>query len=532
MGSLNVLIPMAGQGKRFQRAGYSTYKPFVKILGKPMIQYVLDAFPVDVTKRVLADRALLSADELEYLQRQPGVEVHFVEGHCLGPAYTIYAARDVLPLDEAFFIAYCDIYWTWSYADVQRALGHDGVVFTHRAFHPHLVGSNYSAFCKPTMADPDRLQAIREKGSFTDDWMAEPLSIGCFYVRDGEAMMQAITAMIEADQRVGDEFFPSLLFNALVERGQNVRLHDVDFFVHWGVPEQLADVLKWVRTLEGLHGSVPASPYVNVCCMGGAGVRMRAAGDRAKALLAVADDVPMFRYVAGRFGSTSTHYIVDETLVAPLRAEGVESRWIVNVGPRTRSQLETLRKARTLLLAQERFLLTSCDAFGIWDQVEFDDYLDRVRPDAVVFTFAPTLLQGVMAAGHTHVGADGVLVKKIHIKSKPHADLRGLAGFFWFRDGRVFDKLGRIHEDAGRELCADHILKDMVERGRVVGAYPLDAYIHLGSQAELQEFEFWRKHRGALAEAEGNGLMRSARGTPVVSRSLSTESTDRTERRS
>ena len=46
---LNLLIPMAGQGTQFRRAGYDAYKPFVEIFGKPMIQYVLDAFPPHVT---------------------------------------------------------------------------------------------------------------------------------------------------------------------------------------------------------------------------------------------------------------------------------------------------------------------------------------------------------------------------------------------------------------------------------------------------------------------------------------------------
>ena len=37
-----LLIPTAGKGKRFLRKKYKTYKPFLKIIKKEMIQYIFD----------------------------------------------------------------------------------------------------------------------------------------------------------------------------------------------------------------------------------------------------------------------------------------------------------------------------------------------------------------------------------------------------------------------------------------------------------------------------------------------------------
>jgi HAD superfamily hydrolase (TIGR01509 family) len=39
---LNVLIPMAGAGSRFQQAGYTFPKPLIDLKGKPMIQLVVE----------------------------------------------------------------------------------------------------------------------------------------------------------------------------------------------------------------------------------------------------------------------------------------------------------------------------------------------------------------------------------------------------------------------------------------------------------------------------------------------------------
>ena len=46
-GKMNVLIPMAGAGSRFQQAGYTFPKPLIEVRGKPMIQLVVENLNID-----------------------------------------------------------------------------------------------------------------------------------------------------------------------------------------------------------------------------------------------------------------------------------------------------------------------------------------------------------------------------------------------------------------------------------------------------------------------------------------------------
>ena len=39
---MNVVIPMAGRGKRFEETGYSFPKPLIDVNGKPMIQIIIE----------------------------------------------------------------------------------------------------------------------------------------------------------------------------------------------------------------------------------------------------------------------------------------------------------------------------------------------------------------------------------------------------------------------------------------------------------------------------------------------------------
>ena len=50
---INILIPMAGLGSRFAKAGYKKPKPFIDVSGKPMIVRVLENLKYPDAKYIL-----------------------------------------------------------------------------------------------------------------------------------------------------------------------------------------------------------------------------------------------------------------------------------------------------------------------------------------------------------------------------------------------------------------------------------------------------------------------------------------------
>ena len=51
MNKINIVIPMAGAGSRFAKAGYKKPKPFIDVLGKPMICHVLDNLKLGLNEK-------------------------------------------------------------------------------------------------------------------------------------------------------------------------------------------------------------------------------------------------------------------------------------------------------------------------------------------------------------------------------------------------------------------------------------------------------------------------------------------------
>ena len=54
---MNVLIPMAGAGSRFQQAGYTFPKPLIEVNGKPMIQVVVENINIDAKHIFLVQKS-------------------------------------------------------------------------------------------------------------------------------------------------------------------------------------------------------------------------------------------------------------------------------------------------------------------------------------------------------------------------------------------------------------------------------------------------------------------------------------------
>ena len=67
---LNLIIPMAGKGERFSKAGYLDYKPFIKINEKFMYEYVTKNFPDYVNVWIITCEKYLNEYQLNYFKKK------------------------------------------------------------------------------------------------------------------------------------------------------------------------------------------------------------------------------------------------------------------------------------------------------------------------------------------------------------------------------------------------------------------------------------------------------------------------------
>lgn len=217
---VNVVIPAAGRGSRFEEAGYVHPKPLIDVLGRPMIEHVLDNLG-GVGRPVV----LLQGDHLRRYRADgvvrhcaPDAEVVPVDGitegaactvllaaeHIDGPGELVLANSDqIVDVDVAAFVA------------EMRASGADGGIMTFRATE--------SKWSFARVGEDGLVAEVAEKRPISDQ-----ATVGIYWFRHGSAFVRCARRMIEQDLRVNGEFYVCPVFNELIAEGGAVRVWEID----------------------------------------------------------------------------------------------------------------------------------------------------------------------------------------------------------------------------------------------------------------------------------------------------------------
>lgn len=472
----NLIIPCAGTGKRFIEAGYKEYKPLIPVFGKPMVHHVLDAFPPETRIFIITGSEHKSVlPEVLYKGKQP--EIIYIKSHKQGPSWSLCQAKDYLPLDEPAFVAYNDIIWSWDFRQVEDFINKfkpDGIVFTQTGYHPHLYKNNFSAFCKVAGND---LCAIKEKGSFTSDWLNEHLSTGVFYFSSIGDMIENANKLIDGNQRIAGEFYPSEIFNLMVAQHKQIKTFETSKFLHAGIPQQKEDAENWHQILKIKNKPTDIPALVMMC---GTGMRMKTVSSLNKAGLAINGE-PMFRFIAEKNGSSHNIFLVNDSTESLL----LGNDQYINIGGQTRSQAESLLKASDRLMDFKSLLVLSNDCYGIFDSSLLSGFRNC---ELVLFGFQPSLMQQKQHGAHTGFSFRQNMVTEVHIKSIENDDL-GLAGMYYFPETSIIKEISSY--DYLNNGSIDHFAKSLLNRKGKVGFIKLDHYIHLGTPEEYFEYNYW-----------------------------------------
>lgn len=250
---MKILVPMAGNSKRFLDAGYTLPKVLLDAAGRRVIEYVCDMFnPDDEVIFICNEQQIKDNSMREVLEGLwPGCTV-LVDPHPGdGPVASLLPSLDWLDDDEPVIVSYCDnpLIWDRAHFDsyvVDNRL--DGCILTHTGFHPHSLAGTKMAFCR---VDGKKLLEIQEKKSYTDNHFEEHGVTGVFYFRTGEILKTSIKQMLDSQERSHGEFHVTMLFNYLVQRGLDVEVYDTEFVTVFGTPEELANFQAWHTILNG-----------------------------------------------------------------------------------------------------------------------------------------------------------------------------------------------------------------------------------------------------------------------------------------
>ena len=115
---MKIIIPMTGYGSRFVAAGYKELKPFIKVQGKPIIQWIIEGmYPKEEDILFVCRQEHL--DSIPNMKERlmaiaPSADIYAIKDWIKkGPVYDVLRASEKIDDKSPCIINYCDFYMTW-----------------------------------------------------------------------------------------------------------------------------------------------------------------------------------------------------------------------------------------------------------------------------------------------------------------------------------------------------------------------------------------------------------------------------------
>jgi len=265
---MNIIIPMAGMGKRMRPHTLTTAKPLLPVAGKPIVQRLVEdiiatcnekveeiafiinpAFGKDVENHLCAVAAELGAKGKICYQEQP-----------LGTAHAILCAGDTLKGNV--FIAFADTLFKATFSiDTEK----DAIVWTQKVEDP-------SAFGVVKLNEANEIEAFVEKPK---DFVSDLAIIGVYYFRDGDRLQKELQRLLDNDIKLKGEYQITDAMEHMLKNGVRFYTGQVEEWLDCGNKDatvytnsRILDIKKDTEQLVSASATITNSVIIPPCFIG------------------------------------------------------------------------------------------------------------------------------------------------------------------------------------------------------------------------------------------------------------------------
>jgi dTDP-glucose pyrophosphorylase len=237
--NINIIIPMAGLGSRFQNSGFIVPKPLIDINGIPMIVKAITSLDIEGNYFFIISKNNYSEKIKELiLAVKPKSIFHEIDYTTEGPACSVLLHKSHIDNDNELIIANCDQIMTWN-SDyfLHNVRLYDGAVVTYH------TNTNKNSYAK--VSRKGSVLQIKEKEVISN------ISLnGIHYWKKGRYFISSVEEMIsKQDRAVNGEYYIGPSYNYMIKNGYNVGIYHIPNEYHHsvGVPEDLQKYLNYEK---------------------------------------------------------------------------------------------------------------------------------------------------------------------------------------------------------------------------------------------------------------------------------------------
>lgn len=233
---MNVLIPMAGAGSRFEQKGYTFPKPLIDVNGKPMIQRVVENLNIEANFvyiiQKLHEKKYNLSTLLNLITRN--CKIVEVDGLTEGAACTTLLAKEYIDNDKPLLMANSDQYVEWNSNEFMYKMNEmecDAGILTFNATHPKW------SFVK--IDENNFVCEVAEKNPISNI-----ATVGIYFWKKGSDYVKYAEQMIEKNIRTNNEFYVCPTFNEAIADNKKIITYNIEKMWGLGTPEDLDNFLK------------------------------------------------------------------------------------------------------------------------------------------------------------------------------------------------------------------------------------------------------------------------------------------------
>ena len=229
---LNIVMPMAGLGSRFNDSKYLLPKPLIKINDKPMYAWATDSLPLEHCQKLIfillksqSTFNLLYNDIIKRYEKYNPI-ILTVPKLTRGQSETVLRAKKLINNDQPLLIHNADTAFTInkSWINTLEIQAPAGALLVFKS------NENKWSFSKAN--EKGEVQEVREKIPISS-WA----STGTYYFKNGNVFVENAENDINNKKSEKGEFYIAPLYNNLISQGKKIINIKINELLCFGTPE-------------------------------------------------------------------------------------------------------------------------------------------------------------------------------------------------------------------------------------------------------------------------------------------------------
>jgi glucose-1-phosphate thymidylyltransferase len=239
---MNIIIPMAGMGKRMRPHSISTPKPLIPIAGKPMVQRIVeDIFatcnePIGTIAFICGRFGEVAEKHLVQVAESLGAKGKiYYQDTPLGTAHAILCAAE--ELSGPVFVAFADTLFD---ADFKLDTSKDAIIWTQKVKDPSAFG----------------VVKLNEQGVITEfvekplEFVSDLAIIGVYYFKDGQNFRNELQFLMDNNIMNGGEYQLTTAMENMKNKGIEFYCDQVKEWLDCGNVKAVLDTNKRILALK------------------------------------------------------------------------------------------------------------------------------------------------------------------------------------------------------------------------------------------------------------------------------------------